>query len=206
MPAPVLPLIEAAAHWPARGALVGLDLGTKTIGVAVSDPDRRLATGVGTIHRKAFKADAARLLVIAAERAATGFVLGLPINMQQSAVGVCRHLKARRMRRAIHRRDIVETNLDLVLDVIALPLRMLLAQQLGNFATGQVGGESRLGDDPAFDLFQKALVADAADACIDALIIRTLVVLIVDRDAGGADDNNCNRPETHVSYSCNART
>ena len=48
MPAPILPLIDAVAHWPARGALVGLDLGTKTIGVAVSDPDRRLATGVET--------------------------------------------------------------------------------------------------------------------------------------------------------------
>jgi len=84
MPAPVLPLIEAAAHWPERGALVGLDLGTKTIGVAVSDPDRRLATGVETIQRKAFKADAARLLAIAAERSAVGFVLGLPINMDGS--------------------------------------------------------------------------------------------------------------------------
>src|SRR6201994_125728 len=81
MPAPVLPLIEAVTHWPARGALVGLDLGTKTIGVAVSDPDRRLATGVETLRRKAFKADAARLLAIAAERNAAGFVLGLPINM-----------------------------------------------------------------------------------------------------------------------------
>ena len=60
MPAPILPLIEAVTHWPERGALVGLDLGTKTIGVAVSDPDRRLATGVETLHRKAFKADAAR--------------------------------------------------------------------------------------------------------------------------------------------------
>jgi putative Holliday junction resolvase len=84
MPAPVLPLIEAAALWPARGALVGLDLGTKTIGVAVSDPDRRLATGVETIQRKAFKADAARLLTIASERHAVGFVLGLPINMDGS--------------------------------------------------------------------------------------------------------------------------
>ena len=70
--------------WPARGALVGLDLGTKTIGVAVSDPDRRLATGVETIGRKAFKADAARLLAIATERKAVGFVLGLPINMDGS--------------------------------------------------------------------------------------------------------------------------
>ena len=64
--------------------MIGLDLGTKTIGVAVSDPDRRLATGVETIARKAFKADAARLLVLASERNAVGFVLGLPINMDGS--------------------------------------------------------------------------------------------------------------------------
>jgi putative holliday junction resolvase len=84
MPAPVLPLIDAVTHWPERGALIGLDLGTKTIGVAVSDPDRRLATGIETLHRKAFRTDAARLLAIAAERQAVGFVLGLPINMDGS--------------------------------------------------------------------------------------------------------------------------
>ena len=84
MPALILPLIEAASRWPERGALIGLDLGTKTIGVAVSDPDRRLATGVETIQRKAFKADAARLLALAGERNAVGFVLGLPINMDGS--------------------------------------------------------------------------------------------------------------------------
>ncbi|UPK24328.1 Holliday junction resolvase RuvX [Bradyrhizobium sp. 195] len=84
MPALILPLVDAATHWPARGALVGLDLGTKTIGIAVSDPDRRLATGVETVQRKAFKQDAARLLAIAAERKAAGFVLGLPINMDGS--------------------------------------------------------------------------------------------------------------------------
>src|SRR5277367_1147794 len=81
---PVLALPDAAALLPARGALVGLDLGTKTIGVAVSDPDRKLATAVETIQRKAFKADAARLFSIAAERQAVGFVLGLPINMDGS--------------------------------------------------------------------------------------------------------------------------
>src|SRR3977135_1168381 len=84
MPALILPLIDAVAHWPERGALVGLDLGTKTIGVAVSDPDRRLATGVETISRKAFKVDAARLAAIAGQRSAVGFVLGLPINMDSS--------------------------------------------------------------------------------------------------------------------------
>jgi putative Holliday junction resolvase len=84
MPALVLPLTEAAAHLPATGALIGLDLGTKTIGVAVSDPDRRVATGVATIVRKAFTADAARLLAFAAERKAAGIVLGLPVNMDGS--------------------------------------------------------------------------------------------------------------------------
>jgi len=84
MPALILPMIEAVAHWPERGALIGLDLGTKTIGVAVSDPDRKLATGVGTIRRKTFQTDAVRLLAIAAERNAVGFVLGLPVNMDAS--------------------------------------------------------------------------------------------------------------------------
>jgi putative holliday junction resolvase len=81
---PVLPLTDAAPLWPARGALIGLDLGTKTIGVATSDPDRRLATAVETIARKTFTADAARILALAAERKAAGFVLGLPINMDGS--------------------------------------------------------------------------------------------------------------------------
>jgi putative Holliday junction resolvase len=84
MQALILPLVEAAPHLPARGALIGLDLGTKTIGVAASDPDRRVATGVETIARKNFTTDAARLLALAAERKAAGFVLGLPINMDGS--------------------------------------------------------------------------------------------------------------------------
>ena len=84
MTALILPLTEAAAHFPPRGALIGLDLGTKTIGVAVSDPDRKLATGVTTIARKTFTADAKALLALAGERAATGFVLGLPVNMDGS--------------------------------------------------------------------------------------------------------------------------
>src|SRR5665811_2033370 len=84
MPALILPLVEAAAHWPPRGALVGLDLGTKTIGVAVSDPDRRVAAGVETVARARFTADADRLLLLATERKAAGFVIGLPINMDGS--------------------------------------------------------------------------------------------------------------------------
>ena len=84
MPAPILPLADVVLLLPPRGALIGLDLGTKTIGVAASDPDRRLAAGVETIARKSFTADAKRLLALAAERKAVGFVLGLPINMDGS--------------------------------------------------------------------------------------------------------------------------
>jgi len=80
----ILPLVEAAAHLPACGALIGLDLGTKTIGVAASDPQRKLATGVETIARKGFTADARRVLTLATEGSAVGFVLGLPINMDGS--------------------------------------------------------------------------------------------------------------------------
>ena len=84
MAAAILPLAEAAALLPPRGALIGLDLGTRTIGVAASDPDRRLAAGVETIARKNFSADAARVLALAADRRAGGFVLGLPLNMDGS--------------------------------------------------------------------------------------------------------------------------
>jgi putative Holliday junction resolvase len=77
-------LVDIAAEFGARGALIGLDLGTKTIGVATSDPDRRLATGVTTLARKNFTTDAQALLTLAGERAAAGFVLGLPVNMDGS--------------------------------------------------------------------------------------------------------------------------
>ena len=84
MTAAVLPLAELAPLLPPRGPLLGLDLGTKTIGVAASDPARRLATAVTTIRRTKFGADAAQLLTLAEERKAAGFVLGLPINMDGS--------------------------------------------------------------------------------------------------------------------------
>ena len=81
---PVAMLLEAAALMPERGSLLGLDLGTKTIGVAVSDPDRRLAAPVVTIARARFASDAERLLKLAAERRVVGIVLGLPLNMDGS--------------------------------------------------------------------------------------------------------------------------
>ncbi|GLK85667.1 Holliday junction resolvase RuvX [Ancylobacter defluvii] len=82
--APILRIEEAHAQLPPRGGLLGLDLGTKTIGIASCDPDRRLAAAVETIARKQFTPDAARVLKLAGDRGAVGFVLGLPVNMDGS--------------------------------------------------------------------------------------------------------------------------
>ncbi|RFB05724.1 Holliday junction resolvase RuvX [Parvularcula marina] len=77
------PFLNAAAKFP-PGALLGLDLGTKTIGIAVSNPERSLATPVTVIKRTKFGADAAELLHLAQERNVVGLVLGLPYNMDGS--------------------------------------------------------------------------------------------------------------------------
>jgi putative Holliday junction resolvase len=66
------------------GALLGLDLGTKTIGIAICDVRRSLVTPVAVIRRTKFTRDAESLLRLARERAAVGFVLGLPLNMDGS--------------------------------------------------------------------------------------------------------------------------
>lgn len=68
----------------ADARLMGLDLGTTTIGVATSDRTRRIATPIETIERKKFTGDAERLLAIAARENIGLIVLGLPINMDGS--------------------------------------------------------------------------------------------------------------------------
>ena len=75
---------EFAAHLPTIGALAGLDLGTKTIGVAICDTLRSVATPATTIKRKKFTADAQSLIEIINERNLIGVVLGLPRNMDGS--------------------------------------------------------------------------------------------------------------------------
>ena len=69
---------------PSTGKLLGLDLGTKTIGVAVSDALRLTATPLETIARTKFTADAARLIELIDQNAAVALILGLPLNMDGS--------------------------------------------------------------------------------------------------------------------------
>ncbi|NCO21355.1 MAG: Holliday junction resolvase RuvX [Rhodobacterales bacterium] len=77
-------LDDLATRLPRHGALAGLDLGTVTLGVAISDVRRGIATPQETIRRTKFSADAARLLQIIADRQITGLILGLPLNMDGS--------------------------------------------------------------------------------------------------------------------------
>jgi putative Holliday junction resolvase len=72
------------AGLPPRQRLLGLDLGTKTIGFALSDIERRIATPLETIRRTKFQADARHILALLAKFEIGAMVLGLPLNMDGS--------------------------------------------------------------------------------------------------------------------------
>ena len=84
MAAPILTVDELASELPAAACLFGLDLGTKTIGVALSDLSRRFASPLTTIMRKKFTIDADALLALIAEHRPAAIVIGLPLNMDGS--------------------------------------------------------------------------------------------------------------------------
>lgn len=79
---------------PPSGPLAGLDLGTQTIGVAVSDGFRRVASPLETIRRKKFGVDAEALLKIMQARDVAGLILGLPLNMDGSEGPRCQSTRA----------------------------------------------------------------------------------------------------------------
>lgn len=83
-----------AAALPPGRALIGLDLGEKTIGVAVSDSLLSVASPLETIRRKKFGLDAARLTELVAARQIGGLVLGLPRNMDGSEGPRCQSTRA----------------------------------------------------------------------------------------------------------------
>lgn len=94
--------INPLTDLPPIGKLLGLDLGTKTIGVAISDSLRMSATPLTTIRRSKFTQDAEQLDTLIEENKAIGIVLGLPLNMDgsegprvQSTRAFARNLSAR---------------------------------------------------------------------------------------------------------------
>ena len=85
---------DFAGALPPMRALMGLDLGDKTIGVAVSDTFGSVATPLETVRRKKFGMDAAHLQSLIAERNIGGLVLGLPRNMDGSEGPRCQSTRA----------------------------------------------------------------------------------------------------------------
>jgi putative Holliday junction resolvase len=76
--------LDAFAGLPRHARLLGMDLGTKTIGLALSDVERRIATPLETIRRVKFTPDAARIVEICRKFEVGGLVIGLPLNMDGS--------------------------------------------------------------------------------------------------------------------------
>jgi putative Holliday junction resolvase len=91
---PVLDLLELPAALPARAALVGLDLGEKTIGVAVSDVTRVIASPLALIRKRKFTEEAEALFGLMAGRDAHGVVIGLPMNMDGTEGPRCQSNRA----------------------------------------------------------------------------------------------------------------
>lgn len=85
---------EFADALPRMQALAGLDLGTVTLGVAVSDTFQSVATPLETIKRKKFTLDAEKLLAICTARNIGGLVLGLPFNMDGTEGPRCQSTRA----------------------------------------------------------------------------------------------------------------
>jgi putative Holliday junction resolvase len=84
---------ELADQLPRHGRLMGLDLGEKTIGIAVSDPGHMIATPITTIRRSKFTEDAKQLLKLVDERQVAGLVIGLPLNMDGSEGPRCQSVR-----------------------------------------------------------------------------------------------------------------
>ena len=86
-------LSELIKYLPKKSRLLGLDVGRKTIGLAVSDSDMKIATTVGTIRRSKFTKDVNDLDTIINERQVNGLVLGLPISMDGNEGPACQSVR-----------------------------------------------------------------------------------------------------------------
>lgn len=86
-------LQDMKAALPRGGRLMGLDLGEKTIGIAVGDPGHMIATPITTIRRKKFTEDVQALLKLIDDRQVGGLIIGLPLNMDGSEGPRCQSVR-----------------------------------------------------------------------------------------------------------------
>jgi putative Holliday junction resolvase len=89
----VVPLAELAGRLAPGQRLLGLDLGAKTIGLAISDSALKVASPLETLRRGKFTQDAQALACLCAERQVGGLVLGLPVNMDGSEGPRCQSVR-----------------------------------------------------------------------------------------------------------------
>jgi putative Holliday junction resolvase len=85
---------EFIALIPKHSCLLGLDYGTKAIGVAVSDPNLQIASPIGTINRTQFPADAAALQALMRDRTIGGIIMGLPKNLEGGSSAMAQAARA----------------------------------------------------------------------------------------------------------------
>ncbi len=90
----VVDILELPAATPPYSSLIGLDLGEKTIGVAVSDPMRMVASPLELIRKTRFTDDANALLKLVDGRNVGGIVIGLPVNMDGTEGPRCQSSRA----------------------------------------------------------------------------------------------------------------
>ena len=90
---PIVTLDSLAATLPSDRRLLGFDVGTKTIGLALSDSGRRIATPLETLRRRKFTSDAQKLIDIVHEHDAGGLIVGLPLNMDGSQGPRCQSVR-----------------------------------------------------------------------------------------------------------------
>jgi putative Holliday junction resolvase len=81
----ILPLEAFMSSVTGSARLIGIDVGTKTLGLALSDVERTIASGIVTLRRRKLAEDLRSLLDIAEEEGVGGFVIGLPLNLDGSS-------------------------------------------------------------------------------------------------------------------------
>ena len=81
----ILPLEAFTSSVTAKARLIGIDVGTKTLGLALSDVGRTIASGVVTLRRRKLAEDLHSLLELVKEQGVGGFVIGLPLNLDGSS-------------------------------------------------------------------------------------------------------------------------
>ncbi len=90
----VIDVSDLPAALPRGAPVIGLDLGEKTIGVAVSDASLMIASPLELIRRTQFTKDAETLFKLMASRGAVGMVIGLPVNMDGTEGPRCQSVRA----------------------------------------------------------------------------------------------------------------